>query len=301
MSGAILLSSSSTTSRSALALCSSSLNASYIFTARLMWYDKKNIFYWSTRKVLYLLKVIKEILLPPSSLLLVITVAFIMVLKGRKKTGTALAITGIFLFYLLSTELGVTILIGPLEKKYPPLKSLHFQRPYVVVLTGGANDLSHIGIEVEPSGSSTKRLLKGIEIFQSSEDAILLIAGGRGSADSPETPEALVLERLAKALGVPEKRIIIEITSRDTWENAKNLATLLKNARGPVVLVTSAFHMQRAVWCFKKLGIRVIPAPTDYRSSPITLYSLVPSAQALRDSSTAISEYLAYGWYLLTK
>ncbi len=249
--------------------------------------------------MLYLLKLIKEIVLPPGGLILLLLLSLLLMSTRRKRAGRVLAIGSLVLFYFLSTDFGVNTLMLPLEGRYPPMKQPRFRSPYIVVLTGGVTDLSHIGLDVTVSDSSLRRLVKGIEIMNVSEDAILVIAGGRGSAGGPGIPEALALQRTAKALGISERRTILEMGSRDTWENVMNLKPLLKDTSRPVVLVTSAFHMPRAVWCFRKLGIEVIPAPTDYRTSPLRIYSFVPSARALRDSSAAIGEYLSFGWYLL--
>ena len=61
------------------------------------------------------------------------------------------------------------------------------------------------------------------------------------------------------------------------------------------MLVTSAFHMVRSVEEFRRAGIAVIPYPVGYsapRRHHWTILSLVPSASALRDTATALKEYL---------
>jgi len=238
-------------------------------------------------------------MLPPSGLLLLLGIGLFLLWRGHKKTGLWLGIISTGLLYFLSTGLGSTALMLPLEKKYPPLRGAHLKRPYIVVLTGGAHDLSHLGIDSCASDASLKRLIYAIEIFRTFEEPTLVISGGRGSFDSPSAAEATVLEKTAIRLGIPERAIVLEAGSRDTWENSRGLRSLLAGTKRPVVLVTSAFHMARAVWTFRRNGIDVIPAPTDYRTSPLTIYSLIPSAEALSSSATSVGEYLARGWYFV--
>src|SRR3990172_6601850 len=61
----------------------------------------------------------------------------------------------------------------------------------------------------------------------------------------------------------------------------------------------SAAHMKRAVGMFKKIGVEVIPAPTDYKSEQkkINLYSFIPHIKYFDDSTNAIYEYLGIIWY----
>ena len=80
-----------------------------------------------------------------------------------------------------------------------------------------------------------------------------------GRAEADEAADVLV------ALGVPRERIVIERQSRNTYENAVDAAALAHPAPGRTyALVTSAFHMPRAVGCFRAAGFSVIADPVDY-------------------------------------
>jgi uncharacterized SAM-binding protein YcdF (DUF218 family) len=104
-------------------------------------------------------------------------------------------------------------------------------------------------------------------------------------------------------LGVPADRILMEETSRNTRENAIETAKILRErALDKVLLVTSAYHMRRALGVFRKAGIDAIPAPTDHQSRSIVglgPLAWVPDAEALRDSTLVLKEYLGiqvYRW-----
>ena len=86
-----------------------------------------------------------------------------------------------------------------------------------------------------------------------------------------------------------------EDKSRTTWENAREVAGVLaarKIAR--VALVTSAYHMPRAMLAFSRAGISCVPAPTDYRVSrgKISLAAALPSFASLSASFASLREYL---------
>ena len=68
-----------------------------------------------------------------------------------------------------------------------------------------------------------------------------------------------------------------------------------------MVLVTSAWHMPRSLWCFRQQGMQVVPAPTDYLTMlhPRDSRSLLPDAGVLSDSAQALHEYIGLFWYHL--
>jgi uncharacterized SAM-binding protein YcdF (DUF218 family) len=125
----------------------------------------------------------------------------------------------------------------------------------------------------------------------------LVLMGGNGDPYRTVTPDADAMQAAALALGVRSKDIILENKSRNTIESAAALPGLIKGRR--IILVTSAYHMRRAAGMFRKKGFDVIPAPAGYRSEQrnLSLYSFIPRARSLADSSTACSEYLSLFWY----
>jgi uncharacterized SAM-binding protein YcdF (DUF218 family) len=108
------------------------------------------------------------------------------------------------------------------------------------------------------------------------------------------------MRNLLVELRVPRERILLEEQSRNTRENAVHSADLLK-ARGfeTVLLVTSAFHMRRALAAFRAVGVEAIPAPTDFRRSASKpgVLAWLPDAEALQRSTIGIKEYLGFWVY----
>ena len=93
-----------------------------------------------------------------------------------------------------------------------------------------------------------------------------------------------------------------ENRSADTWENARFSADLLREAGvRRILLVTHAFHMPRALHCFRAQGLEVVAAPTAFRGPAWEdLRSLKPSWSGMRDSSLALHEHLGMLWYRLS-
>mgnify|MGYP006175794151 CR=1 FL=1 len=95
-------------------------------------------------------------------------------------------------------------------------------------------------------------------------------------------------------MGVPENAMLLEGSSRTTFENALRTRELLGEGARNIALVTSAFHMGRAVLWFEKAGFTVYPVRTDIRvlHESRAFWEWLPKPQALDESTIAIKEYL---------
>jgi len=115
--------------------------------------------------------------------------------------------------------------------------------------------------------------------------ALAVVAGGAGCEDKHVGRPC--------DLGISSDAIVVNDTPLDTGEEAKQSARLV--GAEPFLLVTSANHMPRAVRLFERAGAHPIPAPTDQRansSARLGWASLVPDVDGLRDTQTALHEYL---------
>ncbi|HCU07047.1 MAG TPA: hypothetical protein DIC42_05670 [Holosporales bacterium] len=82
--------------------------------------------------------------------------------------------------------------------------------------------------------------------------------------------EAEVTKQYFKKFNINESRLIIDNKARNTEDNAKNVALLLKEQQEKKwILVTSAFHMKRSILLFKKYGVHIEPYPVDYHTTPL--------------------------------
>lgn len=101
---------------------------------------------------------------------------------------------------------------------------------------------------------------------------------------------------VAEDLGIPVVDILMETASRDTKDQAVNIANIVGKER--FILVTSAAHMPRSMELFHNDGLNPVPAPTDFKAqkSPISLYTFFPESDAIESTQDAIHEYLGILW-----
>ena len=133
----------------------------------------------------------------------------------------------------------------------------------------------------------------GLPAFERLEDRLLL-SGGSGSLFRQDVKEALLMRKLAMDAGVESDRILVERTSRNTFENARETAALMREENlHDILLITSAFHMRRSLACFEKQGLHPDIYPVDFRSDRShSLFNFVPSSFALFRTTTVIREIL---------
>ena len=93
----------------------------------------------------------------------------------------------------------------------------------------------------------------------------------------------------------------LEEGSKNTFENAKySKKILVENSISKVLLVTHAYHMPRAMWCFEDVGLKPVPAPTVFykrNTSVAELNDYIPNAGALKQTKLAVHEMLGAFWY----
>jgi uncharacterized SAM-binding protein YcdF (DUF218 family) len=245
-------------------------------------------------------KIFSSLAFPPGIFIVFALVAFILYLFKKRKAAFGIVALDVILIYLLSTNAFASFLIAPLENKYPPISETQGAQA-IVVLGGGYNDQSpEYGGEAALAPEAEKRAIYGLELAKSF-NLPLVYSGGTSFAVTTKGSEAEAAGRLWQSLGVPKARITLEKESLDTKTNASNVATLLKGKR--IVLVTSAYHMPRAMLSFQKAGMSAIPAPTYYmaKRSPCMWPDYLPSVWALETSFSALHEYIGLPYYRLIK
>lgn len=128
----------------------------------------------------------------------------------------------------------------------------------------------------------------------------VLLSGGALEGD---VSEARGMAHAIRQQGVPETALILENSSRTTYENAAMTEDQLKaRGIGKILLVTSALHMPRAMAAFAKQGVVAIAAPAPPQIVPPTDGSLslwVPDQRTFDASRSIIKEYAGLFVYWL--
>ena len=145
---------------------------------------------------------------------------------------------------------------------------------------------------------SSDRLWHAARLFHRGLAPRIVVSGGSYVVQAGQAPptqtEAVAMRQFLLALGVPEDRIVMEGKSLNTIENMRETRALVGDAR--VALVTSAYHMPRALRLARAAGLSAEAFPTDWQVVPTGTpwwEAAVPSVGALAASGIAIKEYLA--------
>ncbi|MGM9539961.1 YdcF family protein [Anaerovibrio sp.] len=242
--------------------------------------------------MIYLLKFGASFVLPPGIFFVCFWLLALYLWRRREIRAAAalLAVSGVF--YLLSTGLVSSVLMGSLERAYD--QPAEPAGDVIIMLGGGATaDTPNMGELGNLCASPASRLLAAAELYGRLHVPVL-VSGGQVYEDSG--PEAVIARRELMRLGVPEQDILLEPDSLNTRQNAAFSGRLLRE-RGlsHPVLVTSAFHMERSVLNFEKEGFQVTAYPTDFRTGRRQSFhynKLMPSTGALEDSVIVMREKL---------
>jgi len=205
----------------------------------------------------------------PSNLLLsLILLGFALTLFRRMRSfGLGLA----FITTVVTIGLGLlpisTYLMVPLEERFPPFQDDGKPVDGIILLGGSVEASDSISRGQLVANESAERVLDTIQLAHRYPQARILISGGGGTVFGNGAGEAPVIAEYFKSIGIDPARIIVEDRSRTTSENASYSQALVKPQAGERwLLVTSAWHMPRAVGVFERVGFAVIPYPVDFRT-----------------------------------
>lgn len=146
---------------------------------------------------------------------------------------------------------------------------------------------------------SLRRLIAAVALARATPGSVLLISGGTGE----RYREADVMGTLARQMGIPAARIVLDRESRTTDASAIDTRGLPKDrAHAPRYLLTSAYHMPRALLAFRRHGQTVCAWPVDFQTARLPLFErLTPQLGALERMTMAWHEYLGLAYYAWLK
>ena len=243
--------------------------------------------------------ILKQFGMPPGSLLLLLLAAWL--LRSRTpRLATGLFILVLTAFYGLSLPATTQMMAGQLENQ-PALTptewpSLGQRAGAIVILGGGREPADTAWLADQPSQFAVQRLRYGARLARASGLPILVTGGLH--FDRPPSEARLMADTLQQDFGAQTRWL--EERSRTTWENALYSADILQ-AEGirTIVLVTDAWHMQRARWSFEQAGFKIIPAPQGFYSSgqQKPLNGWLPEARSFWQNTQLLNEFLGLWLY----
>lgn len=209
------------------------------------------------------------IFLSPGNLLMmgVVFGTLFLLLKWHKAAKLVLLPTALAGFAIMSYPVG-DFLIQPLEKRFAKPATLPAQIDGIIVLGGGEDLKRALSWQTTELGLGGDRYIGAATLAQQYPQAPVIFTGGSGSIHLQNTgSESDLAKTLLTTVGIAAERLILESQSRNTYENFVNTRPLLPQKDGTYLLVTSTFHMPRAVGIARQQGVNVIAYPVDYRSN----------------------------------
>lgn len=245
---------------------------------------------------------VKLYALPGSPWLLLAGATAAAALVSARRTrlwGTRLLIALVAAYWLLASPWFAGALYSSLSTGSEPLQKDPGAIEAIVVLGGGAEThrLGQASI-TSLSEASAERVLEAARLYDIVQPEWVVASGGGGEATDP--PESSRMAQELQELGVPPIAILQEGRSGDTFEQAIQLEPILRQ-RGieRFVLVTSPFHVRRAMAVFHAQGWDPVASPggPEERGLADGWRAFLPNVRALRTSELASREYLALFYY----
>jgi uncharacterized SAM-binding protein YcdF (DUF218 family) len=239
----------------------------------------------------------------PSNSLVMIGLIGIGLLPTRfSRGGRRLLVASVVLIAAVGVLPVGNALILPLEERFPAWDTAHGTPTGIIVIGGAINpDMSAARGQVSLDDAA-ERVTVVVELARKYPSARIVFAGGNASLFSGPS-EADFAVSFFESLGLPRNRIALETQSRNTAENAvfaKRLIAPKPDERW--LLVTSAFHMPRAIGTFRKAGFSVEAYPVDYQTNGwADLWTLSGSLMGdIGRTDTAVHEWLGLLAYWIT-
>lgn len=216
-------------------------------------------------------KAITFVLQPSSFLVLLIVTGLVLTRwPSRLRLGRWFIGTGVVGFFVAGVLPLGNLLVLPLEERYAGAASriTDSDRIAGIIMLGGFEDgwvsqgRGGVGLN-----EAAERLTEGVRLALKHPEAKVVFTGGVGGFITGGTDAAGPVGQLLQDYGIAPERIVLEGRSRNTHENALFTKELVQPKPDEQwVLVTSAYHMPRAIGVFRHAGFNVLPYPTDYRT-----------------------------------
>jgi uncharacterized SAM-binding protein YcdF (DUF218 family) len=253
---------------------------------------------------MFVLSKVGWLLVQPSNLIFLATgIGFAYLHFGRFKVGIAWIKASLVAAVIMGVLPFSAFITQPLETRFPRPDLGAAPVHGIIVLSGAEEHPRDPNRELLALNEAAERLTEAAALARRFPQARIFLSGGSGALDpSQDIPESQLAKRLLIALGVDASRLTLEERSRTTYENAEFTAERLKpNAGERWLLVTSAWHMPRAMGCFQRVGLAVLPWAVDYRTAatfnPFRIGLNV--AEGLRRTDLIIKEYVGLLAYRL--
>ena len=213
---------------------------------------------------MYLFSKIIWIFLNPLNLLLIfIIIGFFFEIINMKIISKVFYTLSLIFFVIVGIFPTGNLILFKLEKNYPAINILPPHIDGILILGGSSSPgltREHNQVTFNEAG---ERLTESVILIKNYQSSKVIFSGGFG-----ELPHTYVAKRFFSEMGIDTSNIIFESKSRNTFENILFSKKIINPKESENwLLVTSSFHMHRAINVAEKLNWKFIPYPVDFRTS----------------------------------
>jgi uncharacterized SAM-binding protein YcdF (DUF218 family) len=250
---------------------------------------------------IYLSKILPLMVLPIGIVLELLVIALLLLWKSKRRSGIFFVVTAMAVLWVSSMPIVANTVLGKLEQRYPAVALNEIPDSKCLVVLGGAiQPVRPPRVDINLL-DSVDRISKTASLYRAGKASVVIISGGNQPWSPQLKSEAVETRTLLVAWGVPAEAIVVDETSRNTYENAFNSIALLRESkcRNPL-LVTSAAHMTRAVASFERFSVDVFPVSVDVRAVRtlrLTVFDFIPDTHALGMTTNAMREWVGQRVY----
>jgi uncharacterized SAM-binding protein YcdF (DUF218 family) len=222
----------------------------------------------------YLSKIVNFFVNPQYILFLIILIQlFVIFFTESKKLVIFFSKLFLILFLFFGYIPLSNFLLGKLEDYIQPSK-YPIQQLTGVIILGGSFET---GLESKERNqvflnSSAERLTKALEIYKKNPKILILFSGFSNENKSQGWSETDMAKKFFSDQGIRPDNLIFESQSRNTFENIKYSKEIIINYKGTWGLITSANHMPRSFFAFKKKGLILEPISVDYKTGTSRIF-----------------------------
>ena len=240
----------------------------------------------------------------PSNFLLFLTVlGLALVATGTRRIGYVVVLTGALGQVVAGLSPFAVYITLPLEERFPPYVPDGQPVDGIILLGGAEAPAVALSRRVPSVNDAAERIIVFAALARQYPQAQLVFTGTAGAFGDGDPMSTLPARMLLQDVGVDIARVRFESRARNTAENALYTRRMVDPAPGSRwLLVTSAFHMPRAVGSFRAVDFPVTAVPVDYRTvgpeAALGVFSRVAAGEDLTDLST--KEWVGLLVYYLT-
>ena len=198
---------------------------------------------------------------------------FLLLFTNFKKPTIFFAKFLLILFLFFGYTPFSNFLLNKIEDSIKPSK-YPAQQLIGVIILGGSFDLELESKERNEVllNSAAERLTKALEIYRKNPRLLILFSGASNKIKPIGWSESDMAKKFFLEQGVRSENLIFENKSRNTFENIIYSKDIIKNNKGTWGFVTSAYHIPRSYFAFKKQGLVLEPISVDYRTGTSSIF-----------------------------